>query len=249
MSDEVSASGVGSPSPKYYGTSIGSNPYNPAAEQAQINAILAQVSKGHPLSTAQIMTVMSLAGHYKSDIVGNAAAELAQINKYFAKVQDLAVQLNAAADLSTSSQTATSANPSLQFEADVSALQIALNSPFFKTGAGSGIRDQLGAALTNLLNAACPGSGGNPALTRSALQELWLKTSGSDGVSGDPSQMNLVTQAMGSVQQTYTGVSKSSQATVQQANSEYNAVEASLNAMQQSIASLMMAIIRKSATG
>jgi hypothetical protein len=252
MSDEL-VGGVGSREPVKgnYGISLSSNSYNPKAVQEEIDAMLRTIKKGHPLSTAQINYIMTLAGRYKSDVLGNDAAILAQLNKYLGTITDLGTQLGDAANFSTSGLTGNqlSANPSEIFYNDVVKLQEALNTPFFQTGAGSSLRSQIGEALNNVLNAAFPGPSGGFAFTPAGLQELWLKTSGSSGVSGDANPMQLLQQYLGSVSQIYTGVSKSTGATVQSDSSQLTGVENSINTMQKTIFQLMALMIQAFKTG
>jgi hypothetical protein len=250
MSDgSVGRVGSGGPLKGNYGTSLSSNPYNPQAVQDQINAILATIKKGEPLSFAQINYIMQLAGTYKSDVLGNDAAELAQINKYMNDITDLTNMMTSASDLSTSAGLTSADNPTLRFKEQVLKLANALNKKFFKTGAGSSLTPQISTALDNVLTSVFGVTNGQINWSNSALQDLWVKTSGSPGVSGDPDQMNQVQQALGSVQQIYTGVSKSSQATVQSDSSELTAVQNAMNTMEKKIFDLMAQIIQSSKTG
>lgn len=226
-----------------YGTSISSNPYNPAAVQQQINALLSEVQKGHPLSMAQINYVMSLCGTYRSDVVGNDAAELAQINKYFAYIQDLTTQVNNAADPSTSGDP--DGGPTMKFFKDIRDLEKAVfGSHYFTKGAGSSLAAQITAALDNVMAAVFPKNAqGGYTVSANALQNIWIEASGSPGVSGSPSAMSQLNQALGSVSQIYTGVSKSAQAQIQSDNSILTAVNNAIASMEKKILEIISASV------
>lgn len=256
------ADGVGkvppvSVSKDYSQLGIGSTPYNPAAVQQQINAMLAEVSQGHPLSMAQINYVMSLCGVYRSDVVGNDAAELAQINKYLGIIQDITNQINRAADSSTSADSGTgvSGNPNDRLYADMAKLMRALtHSHFFVSGAGSSLVSQISGAIVNVLDSIfgppITGAGG-PSwnVTESALQQIWQEASGSPGpsgspgTSGDPTRMNALNQATGALSQVYTSSSKASQAQIQADNSLLTAVNNAIASMEKKILEIISASV------
>jgi len=250
MDDNWDVANLAAGGSKKYGISLGSNPYNPGAIQAQIKSLLSQVSKGHPLSMAQLNYVMSLCGTYRSDVVGNDAAELAQINKYFTYIQDLTTQLNNASTLSTSSVPAP-ANINNVFYNDVMKLSAAiLTGHFFTKGAGSSLAPQISGALTNVLNAAFGQAGpGGWSYGNANLQQLWLTTSGSNGVSGDPGPMNQLNQGLGSVSQIYTGVSKSAQAQIQSDNSILTAVNNAIASLEKKILDILSASVNAQTRG